>query len=505
MDEIPVKIGKNTKWISGINENTKCVDIVTGVLQAANLLDVCESDVNTHYALVEMWRGVTKVLNGNSPILRIWKAWADEQPNVCFIVKRIRNPRHDRESSISKPTGSGNVNLIEKMRNHVKEEEISQKTRKKLTRRHSSLNRQRKPPDTLHPNAVNKNKQELCESIEEKMRAMLLQSESLKEEIAKLQKLKLAINPIDNPSNTHETPSTIRLRPRDQSQDTSEDSGIVTDDSEAKSVINNTKYFHVKRNNSVSQKKERYVSCESRIVNNRTPDLPLKPPPDDPLLYQWVATMDKINNLNKLLEQKEEAIVALQYELNMLKDARQIDPCPLDCFNTEVVKYREINAKLLEDITINRKHIEKANEETNASKKVINQLEFDINLVEREGKRLESGLNDLQNIEVIGDDDPDSPMYNSLPPRLYSVYEQQELPVTLPNIHEPRHHETTTMLPANTRYNDTKSMLQHDTKSMLKNDTKSMLQHDIGTMSHQDTSAMLHHNGSVILPADTLV
>jgi len=542
MDEIPVKIGRHTKWISGINENTKCVDIVTGVLQAANLLDVCESDVNTHYALVEMWRGVTKVLNGNSPILRIWKAWADEQPNVCFIVKRFRNPRHDRESSISKPTGSGNVNLIEKMRTHVKEEEISQKTRKKLARRNSSINRQRRPPDTLHPNAVNKNKQELCESIEEKMRVMLLQSESLKEEIAKLQKLKLTINPIENTRNTQETPSTIRVRPRDQSQDTSEDSGIVTDDSEAKSVVNNSRYFNVKHDNSVLQKKDRYVACEPRKVNNRTPDLPLEPPPDDPLLYQWVATMDKINNLNKLLVQKEEAIVALQYELNMLKDARQIDPCPLDCFNTEVVKYREINAKLLEDITINRKHIEKSNEATNASKKVINQLEFDINLVEREGKRLENGLSNLQNIELICEDDSESPAYNSLPPRLYNVYEQQELPVTLPNIHEPRHHETTTMLPANIKHhgtraklhNDTKTQLHHDTstmlnhdtstrlhddisakipvntrhqdaKSFLHNQTNAVLQHDPSIMLKHDTSVMLQNDANVVLPANTLV
>jgi len=455
MDEIPVKIGRHTKWISGINENTECVDIVAGVLQAANLLDVSESEVNKYYALVEMWRGVTKVLNGNSPILRIWKAWADEQPNVCFIVKRIRNPRHDRDSSITKPTSIGNFNFIEKMRDHVKEEEIIQKARKKATRRNSSINRQKRPPDTLHPNAVTKSKQELCYSIEEKIK-------SLKEEIAKLQKVKSTMNPIDSSRNAQETTSTIRIRPRDQGQDTSEDSGIVTDDSEAKSVIN-SKYFDVRPSNVVSQKKDRYVTCEPRTVNNSTPDLPLKPPPDDPLLYQWVGTMDKINKLNKLLEQKEEQIIALQYEYNMMKEENQIDPCPLDCFNTEVIKYREINAKLLEDITINRKQIEKANEETNASKKVINQLEFDINLVEREGKRLESGLSELKNFNLPGlvtneletlqsnlQEDSESQMFNSLPPRLYNVYEQQQLPLTLPNIHESINHETSSMLPANT-------------------------------------------------------
>ena len=65
------------------------MDIVTGVLKAERLIDVSDCENNTHYELVEMWRGVTKVLSGNSPILRIWIAWADEQSNVCLIVKRM--------------------------------------------------------------------------------------------------------------------------------------------------------------------------------------------------------------------------------------------------------------------------------------------------------------------------------------------------------------------------------------------------------------------------------
>merc|ERR1711962_808244 len=101
------------------------------------------------------------------------------------------------------------------------------------------------------------------------------------------------------------------------------------------------------------------------------------------------------------------------------------------------------------------------------AKKVINQLEFDINLVEREGKRLENGLSNLQNIELICEEDSESAPYNSLPPRLYNVYEQQELPVTLPNIHEPRHHETSTML-----HHDTCPVLHHKISTMLPVDNR---------------------------------
>jgi len=445
MDEIPVKIGRLTKWISGINENTKCVEVVTVILLAEGLLDIPEEDVNNHFALVEMWGGVTKVLSGNSPILRIWRAWADEQPNVCFKVKRIRNPKHEREPSITKPNAGGNNNLIEKMRNHVKAEEVAQKAKAKITRRNSSINRQKRPPDTFHPNAHTKNKQELCESIEEKLKL-------LREEILRLQKLKTSTDTESKvtiqPENTKAP--VPRLPIRDTSFDTSEDSGIVTDDSEAKSNQKTKKYFEIRRNTKVLTNQNKSILCEPKSVNNETSDLPSKTPSDEPLLREWVATMDKINELNKLLEEKEEQIIALQYEYKIMQEERCEESSPLDCFNTEVVKYREINAQLLEDITTNRKKIEQVNEKQKVQNKVINQLEFDINIVEREGKRLESGLNSIQNLEISVEENVDSETYSSLPIRLNSNNIYSELPLTLPNIHGSKHHETNSELPVST-------------------------------------------------------
>jgi len=436
MDEIPVRIAKHTKWISGITDGTKCVDIVTGVLMAESLLDVPESEVITHYALVEMWRGVTKVLNGNSPILRIWKAWADEQVNVCFVVKRIKNPKQ----VLTTTKDVKNYNIIEKMRAHVKEEELSQKTKKRVTRRNSSIHRQKKTPDTFHPNAVNKNKKELCESIEEKMRVMILQSEALKNEIYNLQNLNFKPSENENIFRGPEVdlPHKDRLRPRDQSQDTSEDSGIVTDDSEAKSAYENTKYFEMKKH-------LREKGPESEIkLNYKTSEVALQPPPNDPVIYEWVEAMDKINKLNKMLEQKEEQMIALQYEYNMLKSDAKDEPSPLDCFNTEVTKFREINAKLLDDITSNRKHIDNDIEDTNNSKKVINQLEFDINLVEREGKRLEGGLKDLENMSLLAEES------NKMLPVPDETNNYIQLPKTLTNMQENLDRETTLAMAAST-------------------------------------------------------
>ena len=91
-----------------------------------------EADVNQHYALLESWRGVTKLLSGNSLILRIWRAWSAEQEHVSFVVKRIRHPRPGNSSRGS----DDNVgqNWIEKMRAEVRQSEAADLTREAVAK-----------------------------------------------------------------------------------------------------------------------------------------------------------------------------------------------------------------------------------------------------------------------------------------------------------------------------------------------------------------------------------
>ena len=89
-----------------------------------------------------------------------------------------------------------------------------------------------------------------------------------------------------------------------------------------------------------------------------------------------------------------------RFELSMLSESEKTRVAsPLQCFNLEVTKYREINARLLEEITENRSRLERTGEEHEAAKKLVKRVEFDINLVEREGKRLEEGLNQLRQLD----------------------------------------------------------------------------------------------------------
>ena len=46
-----------------------------------------------------IFRQVSKVLSPNSLILKIWLAWDEEQPNVMFSVKRIKNDKRSSTTS----------------------------------------------------------------------------------------------------------------------------------------------------------------------------------------------------------------------------------------------------------------------------------------------------------------------------------------------------------------------------------------------------------------------
>ena len=111
------------------------------MLKSLDILECEEADVDQHYALLESWRGVTKLLSGNSLILRIWRSWSAEQDHVSFVVKRIRHPR---------PANSGrgsddNVgqNWIEKMRAEVRQSEPADLSREAAARPESLSNKSR--------------------------------------------------------------------------------------------------------------------------------------------------------------------------------------------------------------------------------------------------------------------------------------------------------------------------------------------------------------------------
>ena len=83
-------------------------------------------------------------------------------------------------------------------------------------------------------------------------------------------------------------------------------------------------------------------------------------------------------------------MLSLTSTLEVLADSGQAEATEvINCFDSEVNKYRDTNARLLQEIQTNSGHIADMVRNTDIRKKMISQLEFDVNIIERESKRLQ--------------------------------------------------------------------------------------------------------------------
>jgi len=112
--------------------------------------------------------------------------------------------------------------------------------------------------------------------------------------------------------------------------------------------------------------------------------------------------LENIHRINCLLESKEEQVLSLTSTLQVLGDLGDSEATGqvINCFESEVTKYRDINARLLQEIQDNSGHIADMVKNTDIRKKMISQLEFDVNIIERESKKLQC---DLTTVQSIGD------------------------------------------------------------------------------------------------------
>ena len=321
------------------------------------------SEPTQHYALVEVWRGVNRVIQSDTPILSLWRSWAEEQVNVCFVVKRIKNPR-------PLPPLPQSENKLEKMRAEIS----SSKPRrtetggqnKRLLRRNSSVNRQRKPPDIFHPKLLKQSREELMVTIESSIKDIVKRSEQLKQEIGKLEKCE-------------EEKEAVCDKNKIENNDTS-DSGIVTDDSEAKAK------------HRPSRKSKSYYEEAWKL------------PPKDPC-SEFSSEIEKIQKVNSVLEKNEEQILALNFEYKMLSKKQDLgtNDAVLNNFLMEVKRLRSWNSVLLQEITRNRDDLEKINSDRERRQRIASQLEGDLMLIEQEETRLENSLSLISFVDLSTD------------------------------------------------------------------------------------------------------
>ena len=106
-----------------------------------------------------------------------------------------------------------------------------------------------------------------------------------------------------------------------------------------------------------------------------------------------LALLESVHRLNCLLESKEEEVVTLATTVRMVTGtSHTAAPAPdqvVSCLDGEVARYRDLNARLLAEIQENKGQLAELGRTTDSRRKMVTQLEFDVNVIERESKRLQ--------------------------------------------------------------------------------------------------------------------
>lgn len=95
--EIPVWIKGEQRWISGVTDQTTCMDLIEALLIDEGVIQNTNDDNNNinntgsgssypskvnDYVIIERWRRVEQILEGRTKIYKIWMAWGEEQSEV---------------------------------------------------------------------------------------------------------------------------------------------------------------------------------------------------------------------------------------------------------------------------------------------------------------------------------------------------------------------------------------------------------------------------------------
>lgn len=87
--EIVVWVCQEEKIVSGLTKRTTCTQVVEALLEEHQATFAEKRFLfgqPKDYCIIEKWRGSERVLPPLTKMLRLWKAWGEEQPNLHFVL-----------------------------------------------------------------------------------------------------------------------------------------------------------------------------------------------------------------------------------------------------------------------------------------------------------------------------------------------------------------------------------------------------------------------------------
>ncbi|XP_061495611.1 ras association domain-containing protein 9 isoform X2 [Rhineura floridana] len=87
--EIVVWVCQEEKIVSGLTKRTTCTQVIEALLEEHEVTFAEKRFLfgqPKDYCIIEKWRGSERVLPPLTKMLRLWKAWGEEQPNLHFVL-----------------------------------------------------------------------------------------------------------------------------------------------------------------------------------------------------------------------------------------------------------------------------------------------------------------------------------------------------------------------------------------------------------------------------------
>ncbi len=348
--EIPFYLQGSPKWVSGITRITTCSDVLNSLVTAAKGSDASGGSISTSgYVLVEQWRGVERPLSQSSRILKLWLAWGDERQHVKFIVKRIRQRSKKEKDDSSLHSSSSS--------------------------RHRRWHRSRQcnlvstnASDTMHPRKImavaklsalqgdQPSRSQSQSQLEEMMKELMLQGRHICQEITKLE-----ANTSKNGTGEHSF-STSGL---DNSDEFTEEKDLI------KAELQKTQCVATELVKLLAINEELHrVETRQHLLDSNVRSLLMTSPSSNlPKQSLEVANYD---------EEETETML----ELSALRSANES--------STEVIAH---NADMLEALQI----------QLDAARDSVKKLEYDVNVVEKEGRKLNNQLGRVRELHIPTD------------------------------------------------------------------------------------------------------
>ena len=268
------------------------------------------------------------------------------------------------------------VNKLERARAEVAQQRPAPastpaRQERRLLRRNSSATRPRRPPDTLHPRHLGARsrahedtprpppRSRAPDTVAASARRLARRGEQLRAELG-----------------SAGGEGEAKLDPHDTS-----DSGIVTDDSEAREATTSTSHYEV-------------------------PWLAPRQGEELARVTEAISGLQRLDTVNTRLETSGEQILALGLEHRLVAgaadcvEAARDTGLVLDTFAAEVARLRALNTGLLGEITTNRDTMQRLAASTARGGRQLRQLETEVSCAEAEAAQLEASLAQLQLVRL---------------------------------------------------------------------------------------------------------